>query len=89
MAAVPDRSVVTTVGGCSQNAGKLFAPFLFHIQCQGLSAIEAGLNNFYGDSANLEIPIIDAYQHVSMVLNFAPARELGNNLSNIRQKYTE
>jgi hypothetical protein len=56
---------------------------------QGISAIEAGLNNFYGDSANLEIPIIDAYQHVTMELNFPSARELDNNLSNIRQKYTE
>ena len=56
---------------------------------QGLSAIEAGLNTFYRDSANLEIPIIDAYQHVTMELNFAPTRELDNNLSNIRQKYTE
>jgi hypothetical protein len=56
---------------------------------QGLSAIETGLNTFYRDSANLEIPIIDAYQHVTMELNFAPTRELDNNLSNIRQKYTE
>ncbi|MBW2704972.1 MAG: hypothetical protein JRD84_01525 [Deltaproteobacteria bacterium] len=56
---------------------------------QGIGAIEAGLNKFYGDSANLEIPIIDAYQHVSMELNFASARELDNNLSNIRRKYTE
>ena len=56
---------------------------------QGLSAIETGLNTFYRDSANLEIPIIDAYQHVTMELNFASTRELDNNLSNIRQKYTE
>jgi len=56
---------------------------------QGIGAIEAGLNKFYGDSTNLEIPIIDAYQHVSMELNFASARELDNNLSNIRRKYTE
>ena len=54
---------------------------------QGISAIEDGLNNFYGDSANLEIPIIDAYQHVTMELNFASPQELANNLSNIRRKY--
>ena len=54
---------------------------------QGLSAIEAGLNNFYGDSANLEIPIIDAYQHVTMELNFAATQELASNLSNLRRKY--
>jgi hypothetical protein len=54
---------------------------------QGISAIESGLNDFYGDSANLEIPIIDAYQHVTMELNFASARELASNLSNLRRKY--
>ena len=54
---------------------------------QGLSAIEAGLNTFYRDSANLEIPIIDAYQHVTMELNFASAQELAKNLSNLRRKY--
>ena len=54
---------------------------------QGLSAIEASLNDFYGNSANLEIPIIDAYQHVTLELNFASARELASNLSNLRRKY--
>jgi hypothetical protein len=54
---------------------------------QGLSSIEAGLNDFYRDSANLEIPIIDAYQHVTLELNLASAHELANNLSNIRRKY--
>ena len=54
---------------------------------QGLSAIEGGLNTFYQDSANLEIPIIDAYQHVALELDFASARELADNLSNLRRKY--
>ena len=54
---------------------------------QGLSAIEGGLNTFYQDSANLEIPIIAAYQHVTLELNFASARELADNLSNLRRKY--
>jgi hypothetical protein len=56
---------------------------------QGINAIEAGLNGFYGDSANLEIPVISAYQHVTMELNFASTQELVNNLSNLRRKYTE
>ena len=56
---------------------------------QGLSAIEAALNNFYRDGANLQIPISDAYQHVTLELNFAPPQELANNLSNLRRKYTE
>jgi hypothetical protein len=56
---------------------------------QGITGIEAGLNNFYKDPANLEIPIIHAYQHVTLELNFAPPQELANNLSNLRRKYTE
>ncbi|MEJ2284387.1 MAG: hypothetical protein P8X85_12415 [Desulfobacterales bacterium] len=56
---------------------------------QGITGIEAGLNNFYKDPANLEIPIIDAYQHVTLELNFAPPQELANNLSNLRRKYKE
>ena len=55
---------------------------------QGISAIEAGLNDFYGDSANLEIPIMDAYQHVTLELNYAPPQEVANNLSNLRRKYS-
>lgn len=56
---------------------------------QGISAIEAGLNNFYEDSANLEIPIIAAYQHVTLTLNFASPQELADNLTNLRQKYKQ
>ena len=55
---------------------------------RGISAIEAGLNTFYGDSANLDIPIIDAYQHVTLELNYASPQELTNNLSNLRRKYS-
>jgi hypothetical protein len=54
---------------------------------QGISAIEAGLDNFYRDPANLEIPIMDAYQHVTLELNYAPPQEVANNLSNLRRKY--
>jgi hypothetical protein len=54
---------------------------------QGISSIERGLNTFYQDSTNLEIPIIAAYQHVTMELNFASTRELADNLSNLRRKY--
>ena len=56
---------------------------------QGISGIEAGLNNFYIDPANLEIPISDAYQHVTLELNYASPPELANNLSNLRRKYKE
>ena len=58
---------------------------LFSIQ--GITAIEAGLNNFYQDPAHLEIPIMDAYQHVTLELNYASAKDLANNLSNLRRKH--
>lgn len=56
---------------------------------QGITGIEAGLNNFYKDPLNVEIPIIDAYQHVTLELNFASATDLANNLSNLRRKYRD
>ena len=58
---------------------------LFSIQ--GITAIEAGLNKFYQDPAHVEIPIMDAYQHVTMELNYAPPQELANNLANLKRKY--
>ena len=54
---------------------------------QGITAIESRINFFYRDSANLEIPIMEAYQHVTLELNFAGPEELQNNLSNLRHKY--
>ena len=57
------------------------------ISSQGISRIEAGLNNFYKNPANFEIPISDAYQHVTLELNYASPPELANNLSNLRRKY--
>ncbi len=54
---------------------------------QGITAIESHINLFYRDSANLEIPIMEAYRYVTLELNFASSEELQNNLSNLRHKY--
>ena len=54
---------------------------------RGVTAIESRINIFYKDSANLEIPIMEAYRHVTLELNFANLEELQNNLSNLRHKY--
>ncbi len=54
---------------------------------QGISGIEAGIDKFYQDPANLEIPIMDAYQHVTLEFNYASAKEVTDNLSNLRRKY--
>jgi hypothetical protein len=54
---------------------------------QGVTAIETRMNHFYEDSANLGIPIIDAYQHITLALNFATHEDLESNLSTLRRKY--
>ena len=56
---------------------------------QGITEIESRMNHFYEDSANLDIPIIDAYQHITLELNFATPEELHNNLSSLRRKYRD
>ena len=56
---------------------------------QGITAIESRINHFYKDSANLNIPIVDAYQHITMELNFATYQDLKNNLSSLRRKYKD
>ena len=57
--------------------------------CQGASGIAARINIFYRDPANLIIPIAEAYQHVTLKLNFASPEDLANNLSNLRRKYRQ
>jgi hypothetical protein len=54
---------------------------------QGTGAIETRVNIFYGDPANLQIPIMEAYRHVTLALNFAGPEELQNNLSDLRRRY--
>ena len=56
---------------------------------QGITGIEAGLKKFYEDPANLDIPIIHAYQHVTLELNYASAQDLAENLSSLRRKYND
>jgi hypothetical protein len=56
---------------------------------QGITEIEARMDHFYEDSANLDIPIIAAYQHITMELNFATSEDIKNNLLSLRRKYTD
>ena len=56
---------------------------------QGVTAIETRMDHFYEDSANLNIPIIDAYHHITMELNFTSSEDLKNNLSSLRRKYKD
>ena len=56
---------------------------------QGITEIEARMDQFYEDSVNLDIPIIDAYQHITMELNFSSSEDIKNNLSGLRRKYKD
>jgi len=56
---------------------------------QGSTEIETRMDQFDEDSANLDIPIIAAYQHIIMELNFATSEDIENNLSSLRRKYRD
>ncbi len=56
---------------------------------QGITEIEARMDHFYEDSANLDIPIIAAYQHITLELNFATIEDIKNNLLRLRRKYKD
>jgi len=56
---------------------------------QGITEIEARMDHFYEDSANLNIPIIAAYQHITLELNFATTEEIKNNLLRLRRMAME
>lgn len=54
---------------------------------QGASSIADRIDIFYRDSDNLIIPIIEAYRHVTMQLNWTSPDELRNDISRLKQKY--
>ena len=56
---------------------------------QGITEIETRMDHFYEDSANLDIPIIAAYQHITLELNFATSEDIKNNLLSLRRKYKD
>lgn len=57
------------------------------LSSQGITAVERRINAFYGESENIEIPITEAYRHVTMALNFADPRDVADNLSTLKRKY--
>jgi hypothetical protein len=54
---------------------------------QGITAIESRIDKFYKEPGSIEIPIIEAYRHVTLELNFANPEELADNLSALKRKY--
>jgi hypothetical protein len=54
---------------------------------QGVSGISNRIDIFYRDADNLSIPIIEAYRHVTLVLNFSDPQEVADDLARLKLKY--
>ena len=54
---------------------------------QGVTNISDRVDVFYKNSAYLDIPIIEAYHHVTLSLNFAAQEDLEKNLTKLKRKY--
>ena len=54
---------------------------------EGVDAIASGIDRFYRDIGNINIPIVEGYQYITLQLNYATAADLEKNLSNLRRKY--
>jgi hypothetical protein len=54
---------------------------------QGISGISRRIDGFYRDTDHLSIPIIEAYRHMALVLNFADPTEIADDLARLKQKY--
>ncbi|MGD8991418.1 MAG: hypothetical protein PVI00_08195 [Desulfobacterales bacterium] len=54
---------------------------------QGVSGISSRIDVFYQDPDNLVIPIIEAYQHVTLLLNFSDPQEVAQDLARLKLKY--
>ncbi|MGD2098882.1 MAG: hypothetical protein PVG35_14975 [Desulfobacterales bacterium] len=54
---------------------------------QGVSGISKRIDVFYRNADNLIIPIVEAYRHVTLRLNFSDPQEVAQNLTRLRLKY--
>ena len=54
---------------------------------QGVSGISREIDVFYRDAGNLAIPIIEAYRHVTLALNFSDPQEMAQDLVRLKLKY--
>ena len=54
---------------------------------QGVTNISDRVDVFYKNSDTLDIPIIEAYHHVTLSLNFAAQEDLEKNLTKLKRKY--
>ena len=54
---------------------------------QGVTNISNRVDVFYKNSDTLDIPIIEAYHHATLSLNFAAQEDLEKNLKKLKRKY--
>ena len=54
---------------------------------QGVSGILSRIDGFYRDAANLNIPIVEAYRHVTLILNFSDGGKVADDLARLKRKY--
>jgi hypothetical protein len=54
---------------------------------QGVSGISNRIDVFYRDPDNLAIPIIEAYRHVTLLLNFSDPQQVAQDLARLKLKY--
>ncbi len=54
---------------------------------QGVSGISRGIDVFYRDAGNLAIPIIEAYRHVTLSLNFSDPQDVAQDLARLKLKF--
>jgi hypothetical protein len=54
-----------------------------------LSEMAEQIDIFYKDSANRQIPVIEAYRYISRRIKGATPRELDNLAANLRKKYNQ
>lgn len=54
---------------------------------QGVGGISKGIDVFYRDAGNLAIPIIEAYRHVTLSLNFSDPQDVAQDVARLKLKY--
>jgi hypothetical protein len=54
---------------------------------QGVSGISNRLDVFYRNADHLSIPIVEAYRHVTLILNFSDSQEVADDLARLKLRY--
>jgi hypothetical protein len=71
----------------SMEASGMFDRRRLLFSSQGAGHIADRIDVFYRDADNLVIPIIEAYRHVNLRLNWTGPEEIENDMTRLKQKY--